>query len=311
MILNKIPIHEWNTVLGLKEQEYRFQQLGHDEIKLLYSPVISDVPVDVPDSEKVLTLYETPTSRYREAYDYINVDFIDMGEFTYELYLAMPYFVEIYQMWKQKQDFQWQVLFLFLIGNCLSTDFPRNHFNRRLNETFPKEIIETYSYSIEIIREEAREFVAAHLERLKQLSIKDAEQFCQGLLAILGDREAAYVLFMGQFNICTVACPHCFDPNDEVEYNFDWYVRKHPDYPLGKELIPAPSVIGQWDRKSFDNDYLWMSNLLYLLGCQDGAKKMSFYYGTLICPNCGKEAGIVMDLAKKHMIWDGESSQQG
>lgn len=303
MILNKIPIYEWNNVLGL--------QLEHDCIELLYAPVISNVPVDVPDSEKVLILHKKPKDPYREAYEYVLNDFIDMGEFTYELYLAMPYFVEIYQMWKQKQDFQWQLLFLYLIGNCLSTDFPRNHFSKRLNETLPKEILETYSYSIEIIQEEAKEFVAAYFERLKQLSIEDVEQFCQSLLAILGDREAAYVLFMGQFDECCVACPHCFDPDEDsdVEYYFDWYVGEHPVCSLGEELIPAPSVIGQWDRKSYDNDYLWMSNLLYLLGSQDGAKKMSFYYGTLICPNCGKEAGIVMDLAKRQMIWDGESYQ--
>ncbi|MDE5698596.1 MAG: hypothetical protein K2I96_14495 [Lachnospiraceae bacterium] len=58
--------------------------------------------------------------------------------------------------------------------------------------------------------------------------------------------------------------------------------------------------------KSYDDDYVWMSNLLYLLGNKDCAKKMSFYYGTFFCPNCGKEAGIMMDLAKQRMIWNEE-----
>ncbi len=303
MTLKKIPFNEWNTVLGL-QQDY-------DDLELLYSPVISDAPIHVPDCEKVLTLHHTPTSSYREAYEYIHDEFISMGEFTYELYLAMPYFVEIYQTWKQKQDFQWQLLFLSLIGDCLATDFPRNHFSKRLNETLPKEIIETHLRSIEIIREEAKEFVTTHLEKLKQLSLDDVEYFCQCLFGIFGDREAAYVLFMGGFNRCYIACPYCSDPDkdSDVEYNFDWYLGENPVCALGEEIVPAPSVIGQWDQKSYDNDYLWMSNLLYLLGSQDGATKMSLYYGTLICPNCGKNAGIVMDLAKDRMIWDGESSQ--
>ena len=117
------------------------------------------------------------------------------------------------------------------------------------------------------------------------------------------------MLFLGHFNLCSIACPDCIDldNNFEMTYKFDWHiigeesVCKPP-----KEIQPAPSVIGQWDQKSYDNDYVWLSNLLYLLGNDKNAKKLSYYYGTFTCPNCGKTS-IVMDLAKRTMIQNMES----
>ena len=51
MTLKKIPFNEWNTVLGLQQD--------HDDLELLYSPVISDAPIHVPVSYTHLTLPTT------------------------------------------------------------------------------------------------------------------------------------------------------------------------------------------------------------------------------------------------------------
>ncbi len=314
MMPKKIPFHKWNDILGF--------QTAQESVEILF------YPVEVPDSEKELFLHHKPLSRYRQAYEDVLSNFITMGEFTYELYLATPYFVEIYEKWKQKQDFQWQFLFVSLIGACLATDFPYNHFSKKLNESLPKEIIENHLYSVKIMQEQTKAFISDHFEKLKQLNHTEAQYFCQCLFAILGDREASYIFFLRNFNGCSIVCPYCID-SDEICYEFDWnkineestcklpfhysdaaghwYMRgdksicKPP-----KEICLAPSAIGQWDWKSYDNDYVWFSNLLYFLGNEESAKKLSYYYGVFTCPNCGKTS-IVMDLAKYTMIQNTES----
>ncbi|MDE5698597.1 MAG: hypothetical protein K2I96_14500 [Lachnospiraceae bacterium] len=218
MTLQKVPFKEWDALLG-----YRTIQ---DVVETLYHPVLFNDPINVPDDEKELFIHHKPTSPYRAAYEDVLDNFVAMGEFNYELYFAMPYFVDIYKMWQQKQDYQLQFLFLNLIGVCLSTDFPYNHFSRHLNENLPKEIIENHLRSIEVIREEAKTFISEHLARLRQLTLIESQNFCQCLFAILGDREASYVHFMGNFNSCYIACPHCTDPEEDfgINYYFDWYV---------------------------------------------------------------------------------------
>ncbi len=289
-----IPFHKWDEILNFNTAKEQVESLLH--------------PVEVVESEKEIFLHHKPSSHYRMAYEDVLSNFVTMGEFTYELYLATPYFVEIYKTWKQKQDFQWQLLFLILIGYCLSTDFPYNHFSKELNESLPKEIIENHLCSIKIMQEETKMFLSKHLEKLKQLSHFEVQHLCQCLFAILGNREASYIFFISHFNGCSITCPHCssFDNNFETHYCFDHYISdKKSIHKPPKEIQPAPSVIGQWDQKSYDNDYLWLSNLLYLLGNDKDAQKLSYYYGTFTCPHCGK-TDIIIDLAKYTMIQNTE-----
>ncbi len=58
-----------------------------------------------------------------------------------------------------------------------------------------------------------------------------------------------------------------------------------------KNIEPAESVIGKWDGKSYDNTYLWFSNLVHSLGVED-EWKISYYYGTYTCPECGNKGPL-------------------
>lgn len=110
------------------------------------------------------------------------------------------------------------------------------------------------------------------------------------MLAVLGDREAAFVLTSLLFNEMYVLCESCGEYNEHM-----------PAISEGKieEIQPAESVIGQWDGKKLDNTYLWYSNFLHLLGDDNAAKALSYYYGIYICPKC-KAKALVMDVAKKY-----------
>lgn len=68
------------------------------------------------------------------------------------------------------------------------------------------------------------------------------------------------------------------------------------DEALNSLITPAGLVTGQWDRKSFDNTYVWLSNVLQLLGNDNDAAKLSYFYGTFNCPECGAKDGPVIDL---------------
>ena len=55
-------------------------------------------------------------------------------------------------------------------------------------------------------------------------------------------------------------------------------------------------MLGKWDGKSYEDTYLWFSNLAHELGVED-EWKIPYYYGTYTCPECGSR-GILMDWMK-------------
>ena len=79
-------------------------------------------------------------------------------------------------------------------------------------------------------------------------------------MAILGDREAAFQMFNGQWEQCPVTCPEC-DYFDEDMESDGFYDREQLE-----KIEPAASVLGKWDGKSYEDTYLWFSNLAHELG---------------------------------------------
>lgn len=212
-------------------------------------------------------------------------------------YLAIPYFEQFLIQKEKENDFHWQVAILTNIGMCLATDIPANKIYQ-LCQSVSKEILDNYQKSIEIIKEKAKTFVMEHIQELKKLVPDELSMFCTGLLAILGDREAAFVLIVGSWAQCYPLCKHCEFLDEEIELDlFNQKLIRD----IEEKIQPAPKVIGQWDYKSFDNTYLWFSNFLALLGDQEGVEKLSYYYGTYTCPKCGKQ-GNIMELVKAGLL---------
>ncbi len=136
-----------------------------------------------------------------------------------------------------------------------------------------------------------RDFLDRNMGRLKEEDPGWLQYFCTDLLAILGDREAAFQMLLGQWEQCPVCCPDCEYFDEEMEAD-GFYDKEQL-----KKIVPAASVIGKWDRKSYENTYLWFSNLAHDLGVED-AWKIAYYYGTYTCPECGSR-GILIDWMKE------------
>lgn len=203
-------------------------------------------------------------------------------------YLAIPYLVKLLDDKEKNHDFQGQLNLISEIGVCLMCDIPSLHYEPIDNE----EILQNYEKSVLLIQEKTKLFVETYLEELQKLEENEKSYFCMSLLAILGDREAAYVLTSVMFDECYVLCQNCEYCDEEME-------------PLSEgqpeNIIPAQSVIGKWDGHSLNDTYVLFSHILDILCEKSAVQNLSYYYGTYTCPKCGSQ-GLVIDLMKNYFF---------
>ncbi len=191
------------------------------------------------------------------------------------IYIALPYVLKLYEQKQAEQDIKWQFLILSEIGSCIATDVLSDK-----SRAIEKEILDSYAAALKQFKQKAVSFLAENMQNIKEMEYYEKIFFCTALTALLGERETAFCLLCSSWeNVCTF-CDECKKENEEIYF----------DEPETLEPItPAPSVIGQWDKKSFENTYVWLSNLLYLLGNEKEANMLSYFYGTYRCSHCGNE----------------------
>ena len=197
------------------------------------------------------------------------------------LWLALPYLV---QELDREKEFEEQVFLIGEIGCCLATDFPAN---RELYPAPEKEVEEAYAGAKEMLREMVQSFFRGQLEALRRLNPSHKNFFCTGVLAILGDPEAAFALISSGWEACYLLCPSCGQVEEELELS---------DMNQLENIRPAP-LAEDWDQTTFQDTYQWFGGLLKLLGAGEDRRRLSYYYGTYTCPECG-EQGLVMDWMK-------------
>lgn len=247
---------------------------------------------EVPEREKSFDI--SGNSDYMVAFDNIYQQLGHQMSFYPALYLTLPYLTKIYSYWRGKDDFKMQILILVNTGMALSSDIPYNHYDNE--KEVPEDIMDNYQKSILFFKEEAEDILLHKLDKLKEYSYNHVPYICTAFLAFLGKREEAFVLLLGNWSQCFPYCKACdyLDENIELEYDID--DNCEASEVLNSVITPATSVIGQWDNKSFDNTYVFLSNILHLLGDEKNVKKLQYFYGTYKCPECGNIDGTVMDL---------------
>ena len=201
-------------------------------------------------------------------------------------YLAVPYMMKLLDKKIKQQDFKWQLRLISEMGMIVATDVPCNHYKEDVDE----QVVANYNNCIQVLAERTKQFIMQYLEQIKELDWNEKSYFYVTALAILDDRKAAYALTNLCFNEIYAVCEACDEWNEEM-----------PEVSEGEieEITPAESVIGKWDGRSLEDTYMWYSNFVYMLGDEEAANALSFYYGTYTCPECGKEA-LVMDVVKKY-----------
>lgn len=243
----------------------------------------------IPETEKLRRLDPSEKSDYEIIFDNLCENLTHQLSLYKASYLAMPYLVLLLEKRRQKDDYEWEKKIISAAGDILSTDIP--YCGGGCEAVMPDEIMESYRLSVEILQEMAKDFLARRMDRLKEEDPGWLQYFCTDLMAVLGDREAAFQMLIGQWEQCPVSCPECGYYDEDMEAD------GLGDEEQLKKIEPAASVAGKWDRKSYEDTYLWFSSLVHELGVED-EWKVSYYYGTYTCPECGSR-GILMDWMKR------------
>ncbi len=254
-----------------------------EDVAFLFCPKES-----LPEMEKIRRLDFEEKEDAWINFDNLCENLLHQLSFYDATYLAMPYLLLFLEKKKRENDFKWQFQIIIQTGLMLSTDIP--YFNPDKKE-LPKNILESYELSIELLKEIAKEFLQQNMEKLKKEDKMDLKYFCTSLMAIFGDKEKAYTLIGGNWEQVSFTCPNCdyFDGEIEIDSISDKEI-------LEKMIVPAESVLGKWDGKSFEDTYLWFCNLIHMFGIED-EWRVPYYDGIYQCPKCGYK-GLAMDWMK-------------
>ncbi len=200
-------------------------------------------------------------------------------------YLVMPYMVVLLEDMEKINHFHWQLEIICGMGLYLAA---QPDMGRGVNVE-PEGIFENYKRSIEILQEKTKSFLEKYMEDLKKLEENKRSEFLIALMAILGDRQAAFLMSMNAWEYCPFLCDHC-------GYGFE------NGSVGGAQLLERISPAGekQWDGKSFDDVHSWYGYILRSLGAQEEAKRLSYYYGTFTCPECGEKLPVAELIKSRH-----------
>ncbi|MCI8605865.1 MAG: hypothetical protein HFG72_03190 [Hungatella sp.] len=246
----------------------------------------------IPDTEKLRRLDDEEKDSYEIIFDNLSENLTHQLSLYHASYLVMPYLALLLELKRQEGDFDWQMKVIVLAGDVLATDIPYCGGGSEREALMPEEVMDSYRRSVAVVQERTKEFLGQYMDRLKEMEPDWKRQyFCTDVLAILGDREAAFQMLMGQWEQCPLSCPDCGYYDEEMEAD-GFYDREQLE-----KIEPAPSVIGKWDGKSYEDTYVWFSNLVHLLGVED-EWKVAYYFGTYTCPVCGSK-GVLIEWMKE------------
>ena len=61
-------------------------------------------------------------------------------------------------------------------------------------------------------------------------------------------------------------------------------------FELSERMEKAKAPSGKWDGRSLEDVRLWLLNLLE---DEEGEELLSYYFGTYVCPECGKKLSVL------------------
>lgn len=125
------------------------------------------------------------------------------------------------------------------------------------------------------------------MELLNQMSSTEKSEFCTSILAILGDKYFAYILILSAWDIFYILCDNCEYCDEELSFSFS-------NKQELSQITPATYQLNEWDNISFNDTFVWLSNVLSILGEEHLIKILSYYCGTYTCPRCGNQKRLLI-----------------
>ncbi len=240
------------------------------------------------DEVKAITdeLEGNGNDEFEDIFDNLYEKLTHQMSFYNASYLAFPYMLKLLDKKTDEQDFDWQLKLISTMGIIVATDIENMHDAEDIDESLK----ENFNKCITILVEKTKKFILENIEQIAELDPDIKSFFYVSVLAILDDRKVAFAIIMGAFGEINVVCDECGEYNEGMCCTCDEEC---------EEIEPAESVLEKWDGRNFDNTYMWYSNFLNIIGAEEEANALSYYYGTYTCPECDKKF-MVMDVVKAY-----------
>lgn len=246
-----------------------------------YLTILMGEREDAHETFKLRRLDNAPKTNYELAFDNLCENLWHQMSFYPATWLAVPYFARLMEGWEKEKDAEWIFRGILAVGSCLATDV----FGDRPEED---DVRESYENAILQIRDMTTDFLAGHIDVVREKHISLRRGFAFAVTAILGERRLAFLLTISGLESCYIVCPDCENCDEEIEFGyFD------PSTRIEKADVP----IKKWDGESLADVSSWLFNLFALLGDTEGVERLRYYYGTYTCPECGERTEVLTGMA--------------
>lgn len=235
------------------------------------------------------------TALENKDWDEIEIIFENLNHqmsFYSATYIVLPYMVMLLEQVMDEGDFMHAHSLIFNLGICLATDIPGNH-----TEKPDRAVLNNYNLAVTKLAGLTKRYINLYLHEIQQMDEEQRNMLLTAVLAILGEREAAYVLIMSAWDMeeFGMAC------DEDCEYYFEGGFDSLEEECEDGGIIPAEYEAGQWDGKTFEDPFLWASAIADLFGLKQEIETLSYLYGDFTCPECGKTKKVI-DFIKQYYL---------
>ena len=241
-----------------------------------YLVILTGEREDAPETFKLRRLDNTLKTNYELAFDNLCENLWHQMSFYPATWLTVPYLARLMEGWEKEGDAEWMFQGILAVGNCLATDV----YGDRPEEDY---VLESYENAIWQIRDMTVDFLAGHMDYVREKHISWRRGFAFAVTAIMGEKRLAFMLMMSELESCYIVCPGCENCDEEIEFGyFD------PSKRIEKAEVPAK----KWDGESLADIRIWLFNLFALLDDTEGIERLRYYFGTYTCPECGERTDV-------------------
>ncbi|WP_251208398.1 hypothetical protein [Acetatifactor aquisgranensis] len=230
-----------------------------------------------PETFKLRRLENVPKTNYELAFDNLCENLWHQMSFYPATWLALPYLARLMEGWEREKNLEWMFKGIMAAGSFLATDV----YGDRPGE---EDIYESYRNAGLQIRAMAIDFLAGNLDYVREKEVQWRREFAIAVAAILGEQKLAYMLSLSGFISYYIVCPECENCDEEIEVGY---------FELSERMKKAKAPSGKWDGRSLEDARLWLPNLLNLLEDEEGEELLADYFGTYVCPECGKKTPVL------------------
>ena len=242
-----------------------------------YLEILTGERDEAPETFKLRRLDNALKTNYEMAFDNLCENLWHQMSFYSATWLAIPYLARLMEDWEKENDVEWLVQGIVAAGSCLATDV----IGDRPGEDG---VQQSYENAILQIRDMTLNFLVEHIDHVREKDIHWRREFAFAVMAILGEKELAYMFFLSGLQNCYIVCPSCENCDEEIEFGYC-----NPDERIEKAEVPAE----KWDGRSLEDVKSWLFNLFALLDDTEGIERLRYSFGSYICSECGERIPVL------------------